>query len=190
MELVKRAKEEDDQAIHDLCQRFTGLVKKYAFQPHIRPIAEEAQGQGWLALVQGIKQYDEGCRVPFAAYMESRVKYAIWNLFKVERRRWQHEGQLEGSQEEGLSILDRLSAPANVESEVELGYLSQELLVAVATLTRKQQQVIVRTVMGDEGLTQIAAELGITAQGAYNLRQRGLARLKILCAGMYRDIRH
>lgn len=188
---VKRAQAGDEQAVHDLCLQFTGLVKKYAFAPHIRPIAEEAQSQGWLAVVQSINQYDGYRGVQFAGYVESRVKYAIWNLFKKERRRWQNEGQLEGSQEEdGLTILDRLAADTDVESEVELRYLSRELMAAVALLPAKQQQVILRTVMGDEGLTQMATELGISAQGVYNLRKRGLARLKRLCSGMYRDIRH
>ena len=188
--LVKRAQAGDSQAIHDVCLRFAGLVKKYAFQPHIRLIAEEAQSQGWLAVVQGIRQYDEGCGVQFAGYLESRVKYAIWNLFKRERRRWQHEVQLDGGDnEDGLSKLDLLADKADVAGEVELKWLSQEMSAAVMLLPDKQRQVIIRTVLGDERLTAMAAELGITAQGIYNLRQRGLARLKILCAGMYRDVR-
>ncbi len=191
MELVKRAQQGDEQAASDVCLRFTGLVKKYAFQPHIRPIAEEAQAQGWLAIIQGIWQYDIGGKVPFPGYLESKVKYAIWNLFKKERRRWQSEGQLEGSQEEdGLSILERVASLENVENEVELRYVSRELAGALEALPDKQQQVIWRTVLGDESLSQLALEMGITAQGVYNLRQRGLTRLKKLCAGMYRDIRH
>lgn len=191
MELVQKAQKGDGEAIHEVCRRFTGLVKKYAFQPHIRPIAEEAQSQGWLAVVQGIKQYDAGCGVQFAGYVESRVKYAIWNLFKGERRRWQHEGQLEGNQEEdSLSLLERLADDTDVAHEVELRHLSQDLMVALSTLSAKQQQVIVRTVLGDEGLRELAVEMGVTPQGIYNLRQRGLTRLKRLCSGMYRDIRH
>ncbi|WP_378950699.1 RNA polymerase sigma factor [Pelosinus sp. sgz500959] len=190
MELVKKAQEGNEQAIYDICLRFTGLVKKYAFQPHIRPIAEDAQSQGWLAVVQGIKQYDAYCGVQFAGYIESRVKYAIWNLFKGERRRWQHEGQLEGNQEEGRCLLEQLADNTDVASEVEMRDLSQELMMIVAVLPDKQRQVILRTVIGDEKLIAVAAELGITAQGVYNLRKRGLTRLKKLCSGMYRGIRH
>lgn len=190
IQLVKRAQAGDSQAAHDVCLRFTGLVKKYAFQPHIRPIAEEAQSQGWLAVVEGIKQYDESSGVQFAGYIESRVKYGIWNLFKRERRRWQNEAQLDGgSDDEGLAMLDQLADGTNVAGEVELKWLSQELMAAVTVLPDKQRLVILRTVLGEESLTRIAAELGITTQGVYNLRERGLARLKIRCAGMYRDIR-
>ena len=80
IELVRNAQSGNEQAIAEICQRFTGLVKKYAFQSHVRPIAEEALSQGWLEVVQGIQQYDEQAGVPFAGYIESRVKFGIWNL--------------------------------------------------------------------------------------------------------------
>ena len=190
MELVKKAQDGDQEAIHDICLRFTGLVNKYAFQPHIRSIGEDAQSQGWLAVVQGIKQYDPYCGVPFAGYVESCVKYAIWNLFKGERRRWQHESQIDGGQEDGLTILEQLPAEVDVASEALLRCLSQELMTAVAVLPEKQRLVVLRTVLEDERLRVLGEELGITIQGVYNLRKRGLTRLKNLCAGMYRDIRH
>ena len=191
VELVKKAQSGDEQAIHDICMRFTGLVKKYAFQPHIRSLGEDAQAQGWLAVVQGIKHYDPYCGVPFAGYVESCVKYATWNLFKGERRRWQHESQMDGQQgEDDLTLLERLPAEADVAREVELRYLSQELTTAMAALPEKQRLIVLRTVLGEERLRVLAKELGITTQGVYNLRKRGLTRLKNLCAGMYRDIRH
>jgi len=188
--LVRNAQAGDSEAMEEICLRFTGLIKKYAFQPHIRPIAEEAQSQGWLALVQGIRKYDEGSGIPFAGYMESQVKYAVWNLFKRERRRWEQEIQLEGEQEEdGFALLTQLSAGIDVAFEVEIRWLSTELTRAVATLPSKQAEVIMRTVVEGEALTKVAAELGITPQGIYNLRKRGLTRLKMLCTGMYRDVR-
>ena len=180
----------DGEALQEICLRFTGLIKKYAFQPHIRPIAEEAQSQGWLALIAGIRNYEEGSGVPFPGYIDSQVKYAVWNLFKRERRRWEQEIQLEGGQEEdGLGLLAKLPASSDVAMEVELEWLSQELRKVLLTLPQKQAEVIVRTVIGGEALTKVGEELGITPQGIYNLRKRGFARLKILCAGMYRDVR-
>ena len=188
-ELVKKAQEGDSQAVQDICLRFTGLVKKYAFQPHIRLITDEAESLGWLSVMQGIRQYDESCGVHFAGFIESRVKYAIWNLFKRERRRWQNEAQLDGgSDEDGLAMLDQLADGTDVAGEVEFQWLSGELMTAVEALPDKQRMVIKKTVLGEERLTAIGVELGITTQAVYNLRQRGLARLKILCAGMYSDI--
>jgi RNA polymerase sigma factor (sigma-70 family) len=184
--IVKKAQSGDQEAFQEVCSRFTGLVKKYAYQPHLRPVAEEAEAQGWLAVVQAVKTYDEKSGVHFAGYVESRVKYAAWNLFKKERRRWQEEELIEGGQEdEGGDPLLQLPDTMDVAVEVELRFLSEELKAAVDGLPDKQRQVIQRTVLGAERLTTVAAELGITAQAVYNLRQRGLARLKTICAGMY-----
>ena len=186
-ELVKQAQAGDKEAFREVCSRFTGLVKKYAYQSHMRLIAEEAEAQGWLAVVQAVQSYDESCGVHFPGYVDSCVKYATWNLFKKERRRWQEEGQLEG--EEGADVLASMLDKTDVAGDVEGRWLSQELMVVVALLPDKQRQVIVETVVGKVKLTDIAAELGITPQAVYNLRQRGLARLKTLCAGMYLDER-
>lgn len=189
--LVRKAQSGDKEAIQEICQRFTGLVKKYAFQSHVRPIAEEAMAQGWLEVVQGIQQYDEQAGVPFAGYMESRVKFGIWNLFKRERRRWEQETQLDAGnqEEEGLSFLEQLADATDVAGEVEGKFIGEELRNAIGRLPEKQGRVIMGTLVGDERLTTLAVELGITPQGVYNLRQRGLARLKKEFIGIYKDIR-
>ncbi|AIF53672.1 RNA polymerase sigma factor [Pelosinus sp. UFO1] len=185
-QLVKTAQAGDEHAFQEVCSRFTGLVKKHANKPHLRPIVEEATSQGWLAVVQAVKSYDETCGVHFAGYVDSKVKFAIWNLFKKERRRWQEEVLLEGAaEEEEQNAFAQLPDKANVAQEVELEWLSQELITAVAALPGKQRQVILQTVVGHSTLKDVAAELGITIQAVFNLRQRGVARLKTLCAGMY-----
>lgn len=185
-QLVKKAQAGDKQAFQEVCTRFIGLVKRYAGKTHLRPITEEAEAQGWLAVVQAVTSYDETCGVHFAGYVDSKVKFAIWNLFKKERRRWQEEDLLAGGQEgEGLDAFDQLLDKADVAQEVEGKWLSEELMIAVKTLPEKQQRVVVETIIGNKRLIDVALELGVTVQAVYNLRQRGLTRLKNLCAGMY-----
>lgn len=183
--MVKMARQGDRDAFQELCTRFTGLVKKYAGKNHLYPIAEEAEAQGWLAVVQAVASYDETCGVHFAGYVDSKVKYAIWNLFKKERRIWQEEQLAEGQEREGVTAFSQLPDKADVAQEVEDRWLSGELRALIQTLPDKQRQVIVKTVLGTESLTSMAQALGITAQAVYNLRQRGLKRLKKLYAGMY-----
>jgi RNA polymerase sigma factor (sigma-70 family) len=182
-QLVKKAQMGDKEAFQEICTRFTGLVKKYAREAHLLPIAEEAEAQGWLAIVEAVASYDEASGVHVAGYVDSKVKFAIWNLFKKERRIWQIQ-QLEGGQEETDSFI-QLPDKADVAQEVEGRWLSLQVKAAVETLPDKQRQVIIRTVMGQETLTNVAVTLGITPQAVYNLRQRGVARLKSLCSGMY-----
>lgn len=185
-QLVKRAQAGDSQAFQEVAARFAGLVKKYAGKDHLRPIAEEAKAQGWLAVVQAVKSYDEHCGVHFAGYVDSKIKFAVWNLFKKERRRWQEEELSEGSLGgEGLDVFAQLVDKADVAQEVETKCLSEELMKAVRMLPAKQQQVVLETIVGHKRLNDVAGELGVTVQAVYNLRQRGLARLKTLCSGMY-----
>jgi RNA polymerase sigma factor (sigma-70 family) len=181
-QLVKTAQAGDSQAFQEVCTRFTGLVKKYAGKDHLLPIKEEAEAQGWLAVVQAVKSYDENCGVHFAGYVDSKIKFAIWNLFKKERRHWQEEDLLEGSQdEEGLNAFVQLSDKVDVAQEVETRCLSHELTMAIGTLPDKQQHVVLQTIVDNKRLIEVAVELGVTVQAVYNLRQRGLARLKKLC---------
>lgn len=185
-QLVKRAQAGDSQAFQEVAARFTGLVKKYAGKDHVRPIAEEARAQSWLAVAQAVKSYDEHCGVHFAGYVDSKIKFAVWNLFKKERRRWQEEELSEGSLGgEGQDVFAQLVDKADVAQEVETKCLSEELMKAVRMLPVKQQQVVLETIVGHKRLNDVAGELGITVQAVYNLRQRGLARLKTLCSGMY-----
>lgn len=185
-QLVRKAQQGDQEAFQEICTRFTGLVKKYAGKNHLCPIAEEAEAQGWLAVVQAVKTYDENCGVHFAGYVDSKVKFAVWNLFKKERRIWQ-EQQFEGGSQEGEEVdaFAQLPDKADVAQEVEGKWLSHQLRAAVETLPDKQRQVILKTVIEQETLTNMAVKLGVTTQAVYNLRQRGLARLKSVCTEMY-----
>lgn len=170
-------------AFAEVCQRFTGLVKKYANQPHLAGIKEEATAEGWLAVAAAVQNYDQAAGVRFAGYVESRVKYAVWNLFKRERRRWQQEllltgGGTEDEEKAAPSWLETLAAVDNVEAAVEASLVTTAVREALVTLPDKQRVAVVRTLLKEARLGEVAAELGVSPQAVYSLRQRGLARLK------------
>jgi len=188
-ELMERARQGDEKAFSLLCRQFTGLVKRYAWQSHVRSIAEEAEAEGWLAVVRAVRTFDAKLGVPLAGYVESQVKFAVWNLFKRERRRWQRETVLEKlaaeDEEENGQLLERLPGPASVAAEVEDSLFAGVLAGWLAGLPERQRQVIAVTLLEGRQLTAVARELGITAQAVHNLRRRGLARLKRAYEGMY-----
>lgn len=185
-ELVKKAQAGDQSALQEICINFEGLVKKQAFQNHIRPIACEAMAEGNLAVVQAVRMYNPSLGIHFAGFVESRVKYAVWNLFKRERRIWQREMPFEGSNEEGeFDLADILQDERDIAAETVEKVAAQNLWGEVCLLPQKQRQVILRTIFAERSLTEAARELGVTPQAAHNLRKRGLARLKSRCAGMY-----
>ncbi len=172
-----------EAAFAEICQRFTGLVKKYANQPHVAVIKEEALAEGWLAVAAAVRTYDPAAGVRFAGYVESKVKYAVWNLFKRERRHWQQEllldnGCTNDTESEPLHLIEMLVADEQVESEVETQFINQIINDALLKLPEKQRLTIVKTLLGEAQLADIAAELNVTPQAVYGLRQRGLVRLR------------
>ena len=62
---VEEAQEGNQEAFAYICRQFAGLVKKYAFQAHVRAIAEEAEAQGWLALTEAVRPMTEKVRCLF-----------------------------------------------------------------------------------------------------------------------------
>ncbi|MGI6093484.1 MAG: sigma-70 family RNA polymerase sigma factor [Veillonellaceae bacterium] len=186
--LVSRAQAGDAEAFAEICRRFEGLVKRQAYKPHLRSLGDDALAEAWLAVVEAVKSYDYTTGVHFAGYVESKVKFALWNLFKREQRRWQHELLMTEGEDSDLPNafrLDMLAGTTNIEQEVEMAELGQELHAAIALLPERQRQALLLTLFGDNKLAKAAGQLGVTAQAVFNLRQRALNRLKKQFAGMY-----
>lgn len=190
-QLVVQAQQGDQLAFMQVCRQFEGLVKKYACQAHLRSLGEDAQAEGRLALVQAIVAYDMSMQVHFAGYAESKVKYALWNLFKRERRKWQQEYSLDACQDdgEGAALIGLLADGCDIAAETEKKQERQMVRQALSRLPERQRQAIAGTVLSEEKLADVAANMGVTAQAVHNLQKRGLARLKKAYAGMYHSER-
>lgn len=176
-QLVVAAQAGDEQAMTAVCARFAGLVKKYAYQPHMRPLAEDAQAEGWLAVVEAVRSYDPRHKIRFAGYVDSKVRFAVWNLFKRERRRWQNEVTV-GQDEEGQDVLAEMAAAIDVAAAATDRVTSTAILSCINQLPVRQREVLQLTLLDDTSLTDAARQLGVTVQAVFNLRQRGLARVK------------
>jgi RNA polymerase sigma factor (sigma-70 family) len=188
--MVIEAQEGNAVAFEAICTQFTGLVKKSAYQAHIRTIYEEAVAVGYLALVEAIKTFDCSLEIKFAGYAQSKIKFAMWNLFKRERSRWQNEFTLEAELGEGSTVLDTLADDVNIEKQIELKILSHELLHYMEKLPAKQRQVILLTLVSGKSLTETANLLGITPQAIYSLKNRGIKKLQAIYKdGDYQHIR-
>lgn len=192
-ELVSLAQAGQPEAYREVCLRFEGLVHKLALRPHLAAIREEAIAEGRLAVATAVVSFSPAAGIRFAGYVDSRVTYAMWNLFKRERRRWEHERsyRLPGQQDEecGEDYLLLLADPQDIERYI----MDQEeqccLRSALSELPERQRIVLRRLYGEDARLAEVAAELGISVQAVHGLEKRGLARLKTCCAGMYSSVR-
>ena len=80
---VAREPGNDNGALAEICRRFTGLVKKAANQNHLWVVRDDALAEGWLAVIRAVRTYDAQTGVPFPGYVDSQVRYAVWNLFQT-----------------------------------------------------------------------------------------------------------
>ena len=185
VDLMVMAQQGDEDAFAEICKRFTGLVRKHARQPHLRQLGEDAEAEAWLAVVRAVRTFRAEAGVQPAGYIDSQVRYALWNLFKKERRKWQGEVAAEAGSGDSLSVLDTMTASDNTEQMVERRIDSIELQDALARLPERQGQALRLTFIECRRLNEAARVMGITPQAVTNLQQRGLARLKKSCVGIY-----
>lgn len=179
--LTEKAQQGDETAFAEICERFRGLVKKLANQPHLRPLGEEAEAEAWLAVVYAVRTYRADAGVQVAGYIESQVKYKLWNVFKKEKRKWEHEMPADASAgETGPSLLEMLAAGDDVAAAVEQKEAARRLRAALAALPERQCRAVILTLIQGRRLAEAALQLGVTSQAVHNLQRRGLARLRNL----------
>ncbi len=174
--LITQANNGDENAFAEICQRFEGLVCKHARQKHMHPISEDAHAYGRLAIVEAVRTYNPASRVHPAAYIESKVKFSLWNLFKRERRRWQTEviATQEESDDKDFSILAKIPSPHNTAAEIEQAETSAELSRALQAMPERQRQAIILTILQEQTLQTAAEQMGVSLQAVYSLRKRGV----------------
>jgi len=154
-QLIEQAQQGDEHAFQEICLRFAGLVKKYGKQPHLIALGEEAEAEAWLAVVRAVKTFKPDAGVQPAGYIDSQVRYAVWNLFKRERRRWQTETAAEyGGDEEGITLLDVMATADNTELAVEWKMIAGELQAALLELPQRQSQAVILTLVQRRRLTE------------------------------------
>ena len=197
MEIVRQvqlAQQGDEQAFAELCLSFKSVIQRYVNQSHLQALREDAVAVGHLAVVQAIKSYNQTMGVPVGAYVEQRVKYAVWNLFKKERRVWQHTVSYDTSvtdedgNGEGNTWLDTIAA----DFDLEAAAVSTEFQVAFRrkfqALPRRQQQVL-RGLLAGLTLTAIGSQLHISPQAVHQTKIRAQNRLKLTGPGMESIVR-
>lgn len=93
-ELIKLAKQGDSNACEKLWQAYAGLLHKTARQyqhtPSGRELAEDAPGIMALAFMEAIHAFDNGLGIHFAAFLQSRLRGAMYKAFKAACRYRQH----------------------------------------------------------------------------------------------------
>lgn len=177
-QLVARSQQGDEAAFGELYQRFDRLIYKMARQEHVRPIYEEAVCAGKLALVEAVRDYSPLQGTPFSAYVYQKVKFAVWNLFKKERRRWQMELSLSTAIGDVGTLADFIPDSHDFTDEVEKQQAVETVVQQIEKLPEKQRRILKILFIEGKNLTQAAKLLGVSVQAVASLRNRALKKLK------------
>lgn len=165
-QLVKRAQQGDQQALAALYDEYQPRIYRYVlYRVGDVPLAEDLTAEVFIAMVKGIRTYEERER-PFLAWL-----YTIaGNTIKMHRRRPHHKWLPLPE-----TLTDDTADPVEL-AHTRLGH--HHLIAAIPHLTEAQQQVILLKFVEGFSNAEIGAFLGITEGAVKSLQHRALAALQ------------
>lgn len=175
-EKVAAAKSGSIQYYTEVCTAFVPLAKSMAARSFLRPVYDDAYSIAILTIAEAVQEYRPESGVPFSAYVYTKVKYAVWNLFKKERQIWQNNC-CPATDSEFDDWLTQLPADTSVENEVLMSARRLILQQAVRQLPRLQRLVIEGVFFKGQKSGEVARSLNMSPQAVYGVKRRALHTL-------------
>lgn len=163
--------------MEELFKQFSPLIKKYAY---LYRNYEDSYSEACLLFCEAVKTFDKSKGVPFEGYAMSKIKWGKYNNAKYRNKRnakvTLFDPNVDNLEEEMKIDYD----PYLENPEVKLVKKQDITLInnAIKQLTPKQQEVVLATITNNETLIDVSRCMGITVQGVFNLRNRGLSKIK------------
>lgn len=175
LDLIRRAKQGDKQAIGELYRLHVDVIYRYIWgRVRDESVTEDLTAQVFLKALEGLPTYEPSGK-PFVAWLYS-IAYA-----RIVDHWRKHERRVEVPLEETFPARD-LRPEEFLEAEADWA-VAIDLL---AQLTDDQQDVIILRFIGEMSLAQVAETLGKTVGATKAIQYRALASLARLleqCGG-------
>ena len=175
LDLIRRAKQGDKQAIGELYRLHVDVIFRYIWgRVRDESVTEDLTAQVFLKALEGLPPYEPSGK-PFVAWLYS-IAYA-----RIVDHWRKHERRVEVPLEETFPARD-LRPEEFLEAEADWA-IAIDLL---AQLTDDQQDVIILRFIGEMSLAQVAETLGKTVGATKAIQYRALASLARLleqCGG-------
>lgn len=185
-------KDEEDQRIADACSGnsaageelygyYLGLIRREARQRYLAApeLRDDTEAIASLAFVEAMHDYDAFQGVHFAAFLQSRIKGALYMAFCRTRRylnRTSHPDQDSRAEKDCWSIY--VDAQASQESHEEAVCRRESLHQAMQLLSEKEKRLLRLIYWRDMPLKKIAALLHVSPQSISKQKQRILQKLR------------
>jgi len=166
LDLIRRAKQGDKQAIGELYRLHVDVIYRYIWgRVRDESVTEDLTAQVFLKALEGLPTYEPSGK-PFVAWLYS-IAYA-----RIVDHWRKHERRVEVPLEETFPARDLrpeefLEAEADWATAIDL----------LAQLTDDQQDVIIMRFIGEMSLAQVAETLGKTVGATKAIQYRALASL-------------
>jgi RNA polymerase sigma factor (sigma-70 family) len=138
---------------------------------------EDVYARLLLSLVEAVREYDAAKGIFFAAFVAAKLRYAVWNIFKKERRVWQNTIS-DSPDENGITLLEKISTSQSPEGDFVEKDVAARLKKGVAELSPLQRCVVEKLFFENKTLAEVGGELGVSPQAVYGIKLRALNNLR------------
>ena len=146
-------------------------VRRYCYVPEE---FEDLVQDGILIVLESMDTFDPTKGVPFAAYVNSYLRWYYLKTYKYIRK---YDLSLDREGEEG-KIIEVIDTGIDIEGDYFKKYDLKYLNSVMAELTERERQVIYQYYFKKQKLKDVAQALGITERTATNLKFRAITKLR------------
>lgn len=146
-------------------------VRRYCYVPEE---FEDLVQDGILIVLESMDTFDPTKGVPFAAYVNSYLRWYYLKTYKYIRN---NDLSLDREGEEG-KIIEVIDTGIDIEGDYFKKYDLKYLNSVMAELTERERQVIYQYYFKKLKLKDVAQALGITERTATNLKFRAITKLR------------
>lgn len=146
-------------------------VRRYCYVPEE---FEDLVQDGILIVLESMDTFDPTKGVPFAAYVNSYLRWYYLKTYKYLKR---CDLSLDREGEEG-KIIDIIDTGIDIEGDYFKKYDIGFLNYVMSQLTERERQVIYQYYFKKQKLKDVAQALGITERTATNLKFRAITKLR------------
>lgn len=180
-QLIEAARTGSTGAGSQLYEYYLGLIRREARQRYLAApgLRDETEAIASLAFVEAAHDYDASQGVHFAAFLQSRIKGALYMAFCRTRRyldRTSHPDQDSSAEKDCWSIY--VDAQAAQESHEEAVCRREILRQAMQILSEKEKRLLQLIYWEDMPLKKIAAGRHVSPQCISRQKQRILQKLR------------
>ena len=175
LQIEKIVECKDMANVHLIVKKYHPLIvssiNRYYNKPHE---FEELYDEGVLEVCEALMDYDFNKNDSFGGYLKSRLYF-----FYISKNRFKGNLSLDSPiGEGGLTLMDMLMDPMNIEEEYEINEEYKILYKAIGELTERQRRVLLDFYIGKLSISDIANRCGIKYRTVVNTKTMALKKLK------------